>query len=96
MSKKKSTTKPKAAKAVKPVSKAVKVEREQRNDITRPGAATICGIVWAACDQLAAAKTEYTLEALRALVDDARGKRAAADNTLKTQRCRWLKFHGGK
>lgn len=99
----KSTSKPKAAKAVK-VSKPAKVkaetpakiEREERNGVTRPGNETICGIVWSACAQLEGAGVKYTLEALREIIDDARGKRPAADNTLKTQRARWLKFHGAK
>ena len=99
MSKKKSPTKPKAAKTVKvskPASKPAKVEREQRNGITRPGTDTVCALVWNALDQMAAGKVEYTLPALRELVDDARGKRPAADDTLKTQRSRWLKFNGSK
>jgi hypothetical protein len=115
------STKPKAAKAVKPakvkaaappitdvntviMTKPAKVKgqkadaaapapREQRNGITRPGVETICGIVWSSLDQMKAAATEYTLEALRQLVDDARGKRPAADATLRTQRQRWIAFH---
>lgn len=53
-SKKKTVSKPKAAKVAKvKTAKAAapaKVEREVRNGITRPGAATICGSVWAFLD----------------------------------------------
>jgi hypothetical protein len=88
----KAKVKPAKVKAPKAEAPA-KVAREQRNGITRPGAETICGIVWSSLDQMKAAGTEYTLEALRQLVDDARGKRPAADATLRTQRQRWIAFH---
>lgn len=73
--------------------KAEKPAREQRNGVTRPGTDTVCNVIWLALDQMNAAGTEYTYEALRELVDDARGKRPAADDTLKTQRQRWKVFN---
>lgn len=99
MSKSKKPSKPSKPKAAAKVAKkaaAPKTERDQSNGVTRPGTDTVCSLIWSALDQMKAAGTEYTLEALRQLVDDARGKRPAADDTLKTQRSRWLKFHGAK
>jgi hypothetical protein len=90
MSKSKKPSKPKIAKKATPA----KVAREQRNGITRPGTDTVCAMVWSALDQLKAAGTDITFDAIRELVDDVRGKRDAADDTLKTQRQRWKTFHG--
>jgi hypothetical protein len=56
-----STTKPKAAKAEAPA----KVALEQRNGITRPGAATICGKVWAFLDANKGATAAAVIEGIK-------------------------------
>jgi hypothetical protein len=89
------STKPKAAKAVKPAKvKAVKAEapakvaHEQRNGVTQPGAGTACRAIWDALDALKAQDKEITFDVLRAAVDS-----KVADATVRTQRQRWKTFN---
>lgn len=91
----KKPTKPKAVKKpTKVEAPAAKVfEHAQRNGVTRPAPGTVCDLVWCALDQLKAAGTDVTFEAISQLVDDTRGKRACAEATIRTQRQRWNTFN---
>lgn len=72
-------------------ARAPKADRERRNDITRPGATTVCGKIWAAADDLLA-KGTLTVPALKAYP----GLKNINDHTLKTQYARWRQFNGVK
>jgi hypothetical protein len=94
MSKKASkTTKPSNATkpAAKQVVKAQVIAREQHNGVTRPGAETLCGRVWAALDKLRAKGEDATFGNVRLL-----SGKEMADATIRTQRQRWNEFHGMK
>jgi hypothetical protein len=74
--------KPKAVKAAAPA----KVERDQQNGVTRPGAATICGSVWSFLD----ANKDATAKDVIAGIKDIN------EATARTQTQRFKKFHGAK
>ena len=82
----KKTSKPKAKK-VGTEGGAPAKERDQRNGVTRPGAETRCGQIWAVLDGLKAEGKEITFDVLRAAVDS-----KTADATIRTQRQRWNRY----
>jgi hypothetical protein len=77
---------PTAVKIAKP-----KVDKVQRNGITRPAVETLCGKIWAACDELSG--TSHGVATIAALkihpaVVSVNG------HTIKTQYARWRQFNG--
>jgi len=83
----KKTPAPKAKKTAAEPSTEATTPRENRNDVTRPAAGTLCAKVWDALDSLKTDGKEITFDAVRELA----GKEMT-DATIRTQRQRWNKF----
>ena len=77
-----------------PVAPAVKakLDKQQRNGITRPGANTKCGKIWAACDAISLSQggAPATIAALKAHSST----HGINDHTIKTQYSRWRHYNG--
>jgi hypothetical protein len=86
MSSKKKSAKAKTVKVTKPAkvkAAPAKVAHEQRNDVTRPGAATLCGSVWAFLDANKGATAANVIEGIKDI----------NPATARTQAQRYKKFH---
>lgn len=75
------------AKATKP-----KAEKVQQNGITRPGANTLCGRIWAAADEITD-KQHGAVATIGALKEHP-ATHDANEHTIKTQYARWRAFNG--
>jgi hypothetical protein len=85
-SKKKTVSKPKskaAAKKVVKVEAPARVEREQRNGVTRPGTNTVCGSVWGFLDANKGATATDVIAGIKDI----------NPATARTQAQRYKKFH---
>jgi hypothetical protein len=74
--------------------KTPRVERQQKNGLTRPAAGTTTGKIWDLADKLSADNngTPVAIGTLRQHPD----MRQVNDHTLKTQFARWRTYHGIK
>jgi hypothetical protein len=68
-----------------------KTAKVQQNDITRPAAGTLCGLIWATCDELTAT---HGSPAQIAQLKASESVKQVNDHTVKTQYARWRKFNG--
>ena len=70
----------------------VKVDKMQKNGITRPGANTVCGKIWAAADAISASQggAPATIASLVAHPASA----GINSHTIKTQYSRWRHYNG--
>ena len=75
-----------------PVVVKVKADKLQRNGITRPGANTVCGKIWAAADAISASQggAPATIASLKAHS----ATQGINDHTIKTQYSRWRHYNG--
>lgn len=73
--------------------KPLKADKLQRNGITRPGADTKCGSIWAVADEISA--KFHTIAAIAAIREDQR-MAGIPEATIKTQYARWRQFNGVK
>lgn len=69
-----------------------KQDKQQRNGITRPGANTTCGKIWAACDAISLSQggAPATIAALTAHSST----HGINGHTIKTQYSRWRHYNG--
>jgi hypothetical protein len=92
-SKKKSTSKPKAAKPAEvkaPKAEAsAKATSERRNDIPHPRADSICGSVWAFLDANPKASANDVIAGIKGI----KGIKGINEATARTQAQRYKKFH---
>lgn len=73
--------------------KPLKADKLQRNGITRPGAETKCGSIWAVADEISA--TNHTIATIAAIRLDKRME-GIPEATIKTQYARWRQYNGVK
>jgi hypothetical protein len=71
--------------------KAPKADKVQSNGVTRPGAATLCGKIWAAADRISQDIHGVCPVALLKKAPEVVG---VNDHTIKTQYARWRQYNG--
>ena len=70
----------------------VKADKLQRNGITRPGANTVCGKIWAAADAISS--SQGGAPATIASLKSHSATQGINDHTIKTQYSRWRHYNG--
>jgi hypothetical protein len=76
---------------VAPPAKPARADKIQSNGVTRPGAETLCGKIWAAADEIS---RNIHGVASQALLKQHPATQGVNEHTIKTQYARWRAFNG--